>query len=102
MSVKLSNNALNKAGGEALINALAYNQSIINFDISSLDAMRRNKVGPQGIESFKEILKFNKLLTCIDISGNCIGNEGIGYLCEGLKGNQYILSLKIAQNDITS
>ena len=46
VSVKLSNNALNKAGGEALINSLAYNQSIINFDISSLDAMRWNKVGP--------------------------------------------------------
>ena len=46
MSIKLSNNALNKPGGEALVHSLAYSQSVVNFDISSLDAMRRNKIGP--------------------------------------------------------
>ena len=37
--VCLSNNGLGKAGGEALVNSLAYNQSIVDFDISSLDGM---------------------------------------------------------------
>jgi len=46
ISFCISNNALTKIGGEALASSLAYNSSIVDFNISSLDAMRRNKVGP--------------------------------------------------------
>jgi hypothetical protein len=58
--------------------------------------MRRNKVGPQGIEPFRHILKFNKFLTILNLSGNCIGNQGLEYLFEGLVGNEYVKVLKIA------
>lgn len=34
-----------------------------------------------------EVLKTNKILTFLNISGNGIGNEGISLLVPGIKGN---------------
>lgn len=32
----------------------------------------------------------------LDVSGNCIGNDGVQAIMEGLDGNKSVLSLKIA------
>ena len=38
----ISNNAIGRIGGEALLGALTYNQSIVDLDLSSHDGLHRN------------------------------------------------------------
>jgi len=68
----LKNNGFSRKGGEAIISALAYSQTIVDFDISSLDGLNRNILGPHAMRPFEEILKFNKFLMCLNVTGNCI------------------------------
>lgn len=72
IKICLKNNGFSRKGGEALISSLAYSQTIVDFDISSLDGLNRNIIGPQAMEPLEHILKFNKFLMVLNVSGNCI------------------------------
>jgi len=96
VSVSLKNNAIGRRGGHALIECLRYNQSLVEFDIGSLDGLHRNKAGPIAMESLSEILRFNKTLTFLNVSGNSISNQGLEAICRGLKENNTLLTLGIA------
>ena len=96
VSVKVTNNGIGRKGGEALVGSLAYSQTIVDFDISSLDGLHRNMIGPPGVAPLAEILRFNKFLTFLDVSGNTIANEGLASICTGLEGNESIKVLKVS------
>ena len=51
--------------------------------------------------TISQVLKTNKVLTFLNISGNAIGNEGLLSLVSGLKGNKILEFLGIANNDIS-
>ena len=98
----LGNNRIGKRGGQALIQALAYNESIVELVLSSEEGLHRNSLGPESIKPLQEILAFNKFLSILDLSGNSIGNNGLKYICNGMSDRPYLQCLKIGQNDITS
>jgi Ran GTPase-activating protein (RanGAP) involved in mRNA processing and transport len=98
--VDFSSNELTAKGGRELFKALRTNESIISVDISSHEGLHRNHLGERGVKKLMNVLKTNKILTILNLSGNGIKVEGLSYITEGLSKNNTLLSLKISQNEI--
>ena len=100
----MSSNEISHEGGKAIIQALAYNESLVDLNLSSFEGLNRNTLGCKGVEPLRQILAFNRFLTILNVSGNFIGNKGLAFICEGLLAgpNQTLLKLNIAQNDINA
>ena len=96
----LSSNELGTKGGSRLFKALLVNESITSVDISSHEGLHRNRIGALGLRRAVDVLRTNKILSILNLSGNGIRLEGLLYLAEGLAGNHTLLSLKIALNEI--
>ena len=56
----------------------------MSINISSLEGLRRNRLGPRGAEALGELLKVNRTLTHINIADTSIGKEGLEYLPRAL------------------
>lgn len=96
----LSSNELGAKGGVELFKALAVNESITSLDISSHEGLHRNHIGEKGAKNIGKVLEKNKILSILNLSGNGIRIEGLSYIAAGMAGNNTLVSLKIAQNDI--
>lgn len=104
ISLDLTSNSISSEGGAELINLLMYNYSLIDLNISSLEGLQRNTLGPAGVKPLRELLHVNHFLSILNLSGNFIGDMGICYLGEGLKKhpvNTSLKSLNLQSNDIT-
>lgn len=47
------------------------------------------------------MLQVNKFLMILNLSGNYIGDAGVKGMCLGLRKNQTLLELNLANNDIS-
>jgi Ran GTPase-activating protein (RanGAP) involved in mRNA processing and transport len=94
ISLDLTSNSITSEGGAELINLLMYNYSLIDLNISSLEGLQRNTLGPAGVKPLRELLHVNHFLSILNLSGNFIGDMGICYLGEGLKKHPVNTSLK--------
>jgi len=104
IEVDLSCNLLTSFGGIQLLKVLNYNESIISLNLSSKKGLNRNTLGAAGMEPLEQILLCNKTLCYLNVAGNFIGDEGLGYICRGLivGENKNLVSLNISLNEITS
>ena len=102
--VDLSSNELSQNGGNVILQALQFNQSIIDINLSSSEGLNRNTIGSKGVEPLRRVLALNKFLIILNLSGNFIGNKGLGYICEGLRTgrNQTLIKLNLSLNDINA
>jgi len=73
----LTSNELSAVGGKAIIEALGYNESIIDINFSSPEGLHRNTLGVNGVKPLEKILAYNKFITILNLSGNFIGNKGL-------------------------
>jgi Ran GTPase-activating protein (RanGAP) involved in mRNA processing and transport len=96
----LSSNELTAKGGAELFKSLTVNESIVSLDVSSHEGLHRNHLATKGVKWLTQVLKHNKILTILNLSGNSIKIEGLAYIAEGIAGNNTLLSLEIAQNEI--
>ena len=62
--------------------------------------MGNNRIRAEGIKPFRTLLKNNKILTFLNISGNNIGKEGLDHILAGLENNTSLLSLKLSKNSL--
>lgn len=107
VELDLSSNSITSAGGADLIRSLERNQSLIHLNLSSHEGLQRNTLGALGVKPFKDVLKVNRYLTILNLSGCFIGDIGLGYICDGLQGsqdtaNKTLNELNLALNEITS
>ena len=81
---------------------IIYQQSIIDFNISSIEGSNtnRNRLTFIGIKDIIQFLKENLFIEYFNISGNSIKNEGFISICKGLNENRSLVSLKLSQNEI--
>jgi Ran GTPase-activating protein (RanGAP) involved in mRNA processing and transport len=101
ISLNLSNNEIRPEGAKVLLNYLAFNNSIIDLNLSSVGVeAKKNRLRADGMKPFKSLLKINKVLTILNVSGNSIGKEGLEYILIGLKENTTLLVLKISKNNL--
>ena len=59
-------------GAKILLQAMKYNQTVINLDLGNSDPMQRNAIGPRGAKYMKELLIENRFLSFLDLSGNIL------------------------------
>jgi len=98
--IDISSNELGPKGGSALFKALAVNESITSVDISSHEGLHRNRIATKGMKNIVPVLKNNKILSILNLTGNSIKSDGLQFLAEGIIGNTTLLSLKLNQNEI--
>jgi len=98
--IDLSSINLGPKGGSHLLKGLAVNESITHLNIASHKGLYRNKLGAKGLKKIVPVLRNNKVLAIINITGNAIRAEGLAYIAEGIVGNSTLTSLRIGHNEI--
>ena len=98
--IDLSSNEIGPKGGSKLLKGLANNHSITSVDLSSHQGSHRNRILAKGIKEIDVLLKRNKILTILNLAGNCIKAEGLAYIADGIAENNTLMSLNLGQNEI--
>lgn len=96
----ISSNDLTYKGGDYVIDGLITNESIISLDIGSREGVNRNRLTSEGIKKIETLLKNNKFLQSLNISGNSLKNEGLHLIIKGLNNNKTLEYLDISNNEI--
>ena len=96
----LSSNDIGIKGADLLFKILINNISIISLNLSSLDGINRNRICSEGCKFLTTLLKENKFLNELNLSGNSIKNEGLKYIIDGLNNNFSLSILMLGNNEI--
>jgi len=102
IALDLSGNNFTCECATLLFDTLKDNDNIISLNISNANTLHKNRMGPRGCISLKELLQSNKVLTFLNIADNFIGVEGLKYIIEGLADNTILLSLNLSGNNLPS
>jgi len=67
-------------------------------------SLKKNEIGYQGIKALEECLSLSKTIKELNLSGNNIGDEGVGIVIGALsnKKRQSLHVLSLSNNRITS
>ena len=98
----LSSNDLSYKSGETVFKILEDQCSIVSLDISSKQGINRNRLTDQGIKNLDKVLKKNKYLEILNISGNSIKIQGLNIIIRGINNNMTLHTLNIGNNDLDS
>ncbi len=98
--VDLTSNQITNQGAALLFDALRVNQSIFCFFMRNTPGPYRNVIKPGGFVRIAPMLKQNKTLGILDVSGNSAGNVGLTHIAAGLYKNFTLISLNISQTYI--
>lgn len=98
----ISSNDLTAKGGNIVFQSMINNQSIIYLNISSREGLNRNRLTYEGVFHLETVLKSNRFLEFINLSGNSIKNEGLNIVLRGLNENKHVHTLNISNNEIDS
>ena len=97
----LSSNSISPEGAMDVLKVVTTHGSLVSFDISSQEGLHRNRLGPQGALAVVHLLKRNRLLWILNISGTALGNDGLEAIVDGITDNKTLLSLGLGNNNIT-
>ena len=100
LHLDLSSNNIGVRGGNAIFKTLVHHQSLISLNLSSLEGVNRNRISTEGVRDIENVLKTNKFLEYLNLSGNSIKNDGVKYLMCGLNMNDTLKYLDISKNEI--
>ncbi|OMJ80873.1 hypothetical protein SteCoe_18776 [Stentor coeruleus] len=98
VSVDISSNDIGIEGSSQFFDILRDNESIVSISIASLEGLHRNRLGILGADSISNYLRYNKVLTHLNISDTSIGKEGFEHIIQGLAHNKTLVSLDISNN----
>ena len=100
--LNIASNGITCVGGNIVFKHLINQQSIIDFDISTIDGSNknRNRLTFSGIKDIITFLTENLIVETFNLGGNSIKNEGFIAVCKGLNENNSIISLKLSHNEI--
>jgi Ran GTPase-activating protein (RanGAP) involved in mRNA processing and transport len=102
-SLDVSSNILRADGAKALATALESNHAITVLNVGSNQLWRNNSAKDMsGIIALSSAIKDMGALSVLSLKGNRLGADGGKALAEGLKGNNVITELNIADNDLTN
>jgi Ran GTPase-activating protein (RanGAP) involved in mRNA processing and transport len=102
--LSLKSNSLQAAGGKALAEGLKGNQVITELDISSNNLGLNSDYGADtsGIIALADVIPDMGALSVLSLKSNGLGVGSGKALAEGLKGNQVITELNIADNNLAN
>jgi Ran GTPase-activating protein (RanGAP) involved in mRNA processing and transport len=100
--LNVSSNKITHLGLSHLVQALERNCSIIDLNLANnLEGNCCNRIGYQGAEVLAKLLRNQKFLQILNITGNSIGDRGFKALCDILPHNDTLISLNVEKNQIT-
>lgn len=102
ISIDVSSCSLDDESCSLLFNALAYNNSIVYFNISSVSGVTRNSFGESSIELFKLMLERNRVLSELNVSQTEIPPFSIQSIAAGLEKNKTLEILNMSNNNFRS
>lgn len=98
ISVDISSNDIGIEGSSNFFDILRDSESIVSISIASLEGLHRNRLGILGAEAVSNYLRYNRVLTHLNISDTSIGKEGFEHIIQGLAHNKTLVSLDISSN----
>jgi hypothetical protein len=98
--IDFSSNDMTAEGGKALFSMLCTHDSITSVNVASSDGSNRNRIGVGGAHAVSQALEQNPILTILDLQGNSLSQDGTLALCKGLAGNETLIHLNVASNDV--
>ncbi len=101
--LSLANNRLGEEGTKAICEALEQNKTLKELDISHYgSSFGTNIGGSAGAKHVAKMLGVNGGLTALDLSSNCLKDEGVSAVCEAIKSNKEtkLASLNMGANRI--
>ena len=96
IALNVSTNSLSPVGLTTLFNSLHCNQSLIDLDISSKsrESKNRNRINTESIQALAELLKVNRFIQYINLSGLSIADKGLEILKdEAVDNSNHVSSL---------
>lgn len=97
--LSVAQNDLQPEGCRLILGAAAFHRSLTALDISSnLLALFHDKQDPLALEY---LLRFNKQLCWLDISGNVLPKSATAMLSQSLQGNSSLTSLHAAECELS-
>ena len=101
--LNIASNGVTYVGGDYVFKNMINQQSIIDFDISTIEGSNknRNRLTYSGIKDIIQFLSVNLLVEKFNLGGNSIKNEGFAAVCKGLIENKSLITLKLANNEIS-
>lgn len=100
--VDVSSNDITPEGAKLFFNILSNHSSLISIDASSHEGLNRNRISVIGSKAISRMLKTNKLLTYLNLASTSLGPLGLMTIIEGLKYNCTLMVLNISNNGIGS
>lgn len=98
--VDLASTGIRSKGAAEIFAALESNECVVSLDLSSCEGLFRNRIGREGSERFGAVLRANRVLSIVDLSGTAMKSEGLESVAKGIERNHTLISLKIANNEI--
>ena len=100
--LNIASNGITCVGGNIVFKHLINQQSIIDFNVCTVDGFNRNRnrLTYSGIKDIIPFLKHNLFIEYFNLSGNSIKNDGFIAVCKGLNENKGIVTLKLSHNEI--
>ncbi|EAX91521.1 Leucine Rich Repeat family protein [Trichomonas vaginalis G3] len=102
ISIDVSSCSLDGESCASLFNALAYNNSVVYFNISSVSGVTRNSFGESSIEHLKLMFEGNHILSELNISQTEIPPFSVQLIAHGLEKNKTLEILNISNNNFRS
>ena len=102
ISVDVSSNSIRDYGARGIFYAMTFNKSVVSLSIGSLSGVSRNSFGNQAVNEMATMLSTNKVLSELDISQTEITSDTILPIAKGLKFNNTLRVLNLANNNIMS
>ena len=84
MHIDLGSNDITSDGANYFFSKIQDNQYLYSINMANVDGLHRNRLGSNGCKGLNKLLKYNKVLSMIDIADNNIGNEGIRNLLKDI------------------
>ncbi|CAG9312143.1 unnamed protein product [Blepharisma stoltei] len=96
----ISSNDITPSGAAEIFKIIKTHPSLASIDVSSHEGLHRNRLGIEGAQALGIVLKSNRILEFLNLSGISIGLEGVQYIAEGLNENKSLVSLNLANNNL--
>ena len=94
--LSLRQNRLTDLSLVPILQSLAVEGSLLQH----LDLANNTLMGPQSALALVEVMKMCSGLTQVNVEGNGLGDDGVIVLCEGLRENTSVTTLRLGSNGI--
>ena len=97
----IGSNDITYEGANLLFNSLEKHPTLSSLTLANHDRLHRNRIGSKACYELKSFIEKNKIISMLNISDNGITNEGLRIIAPALTCESNLISLNLANNDLT-